>query len=222
MINRRAKWLNWRAIGAAAGLALASTAISTQPAAAQEDNALQAWTKVCNPDATTGDEGCAVVYRIFANETTVILQMSLSYLLAEPDNIILSIWIPTGVFVDQGLRLQIDENDPALMPFRLCDPQICIAETQVDTAFVNQLKAGLELLVSAVIPHQTEGAQVIDLPVTLRGFTATYDGPGLTPDQAAAQQEAVNQALLDRAEEARQRLIEQQQQLNADPTPAAP
>lgn len=219
MINRWAKWLNWRAIGAAAGLALASTAISTQPATAQEE-ALPAWTKVCNPDATTGDEGCAVVYRIFANETTVILQMSLSYLLSDPGTIILSIWIPTGVFVDQGLRLQIDDNEPALLPFRLCDPQICIAESQVDLAFVNQLKGGLDLLVSAVIPHQTEGAQVIDLPVTLRGFTAVYDGPGLTPDEAAAQQEAVNQALLDRAEDARQRLIEQQQQLNADPAPA--
>ena len=221
MINRRAKWLDWRALCVAAGLAMASTTASAQEAAAPQNlQDLQQWTKVCNPDATTGEEGCAVVYRIFANETTIILQMSLSYLLSDPNNIIVSIWIPTGVFVDQGLQLQVDDREPGLVPFRLCDPQICIAEDQVDLAFVNQLKAGLNLVVSAIVPHQTEGVQRIDLPVSLTGFTATFDGPGLTPDEAAAAQEAVNQALLDRAEEARQRLIQQQQQLETNPTPA--
>lgn len=216
MFNRRAKLFDWRAVCLAAGLAVAA---STN-APAQNTQDLQRWTKVCNPDANTGQEGCAVVYRIFANQSTIVLQLSLSYLLSEPNQIILSAWIPTGVFVDQGMALTVDGQQVELVPFRLCDQQICIAETQVDLTFVNQLKAGLQMVVSAIIPDQTEGARQIDLPVTLTGFTATYDGPGLTPDQAAAAQEAVNQALLERAEEARQRLIEQQQQLNATPAPA--
>ena len=220
MTNRRVKWHDWRGLCAAAGLALAATALPTQSAIAQETPPLFSWTKVCNADPTTGEEGCAVVYRILANETTILMQFSLRYFLSDPNAVIASVWIPTGVFVDQGLLVTVDDQDPGIIAFRLCDAQICIAEDQVDLTFVNMLKAGLNLQVSFIVPSQTEGARRVDLDASLVGFTAVFDGPGLTPDEAAAQQDAVNQTLQQQAEETRQRLIEQQQQLNAEPAPA--
>ena len=212
MTRRWTKWLDWRVLFAASVLALSSA-----PAPAQEDvTDLQQWRKYCNPDPATGEEGCAVIYDVYANASTVLARVSLSFLLVDPTTIILSIWLPTGVFVDQGVLFQVDQNEPMLVPFRLCDPQICIAETgEVGLPLVNQMKAGGQLVVAAIVPNPNVegGAQRIDLPITLLGFTTTYDGAGLDPEAAQAQQDALNAELQARAEVARQRLIEQQQQL---------
>jgi invasion protein IalB len=212
MTKRWTKWLDWRVLFAAAMLALSSS-----PAPAQDDLAdLQEWRKYCNPDPVTGQEGCAIIYDVYANSNTVLARVSLSYLLEDPGTIILSIWLPTGVFVDQGVLFQVDQNQPMLVPFRLCDPQICIAETgEVGLPVINQMKAGSQLTVAAIVPNPNVegGAQRIDLPITLIGFTAIYDGPGLNPEQAEAAQAELNEELQARAEAARQRLIEQQQAL---------
>jgi len=212
MIKRWTKWLDWRVLFAACILAFSSA-----PAPAQEGVAdLQEWRKYCNPDPVTEQEGCAVIYDVYANASTVLARVSLSYLLEDPNTIILSIWLPTGVFVDQGVLFQVDQNEPLLVPFRLCDPQICIAETgEIGISVINQMKAGGQLTVAAIVPNPNAegGAQRIDLPITLIGFTATYDGPGLTPEQAQAQQEELNAQLQAIADADRQRLIEQQQQL---------
>jgi invasion protein IalB len=212
MTKRLMKWVDWRVL-----LAVVLLAFSSAPAPAQDNlQDLQAWRKYCNPDPVTDQEGCAVIYDVYANASTVLARVSLSYLLADPGTIILSIWLPTGVFVDQGVRFQIDDNEPLLIPYRLCDQQICIAESgEIGLPVVNQMKAGGELGVAFIVPNPNVegGAQIINLPITLIGFTATYDGPGLSPEEAQAQQEELNAELQARAEEARQRLIEQQQAL---------
>jgi invasion protein IalB len=212
MLKRWTKWLDWRVLLAASMLALSSS-----PAPAQDDlTDLQAWRKYCNPDPVTQQQGCALIYDVYANASTVLARVSLSWLIEDPGTIILSIWLPTGVFVDQGVLFQVDQNEPMLVPFRLCDPQICIAETgEVGLPVINQLKAGGQLTVAAIVPNPNVegGAQRIDLPITLVGFTAAYDGPGLSPEQAQAAQAELNEELQARAEAARQRLIEQQQAL---------
>lgn len=233
MTDRTAKRLSWRALTVAAGLVLAPTASLAQAAATPPASGaaaatpniedLQHWTKVCNPDPTTNQQGCAVFYRLFANATTIIAQISLSYLVDDPNTILLSAWVPStaGVFLDQGLALSIDGADPSLVPYRLCDPQICIAEDNVPPAFITALKAGGELTMTVVVPDQTNGTQSVAIPISLIGFTAAYDGPGMSPDEVQAAQDTLNQAMQDRIDEARQQLIDQQNQLDTNPTPAA-
>ncbi len=228
MIDRTAKRLSWRALTIVAGLVLAPTASLAQAAAGDAAGAnvedLQHWTKVCNPDPTTNQEGCAVYFRLFANTTTIIAQISFSYLVSDPNTILLSVWVPStaGVFLDPGLALSIDGGDASHVPFRLCDPQICIAEDNVPPAFISALKAGGQLTMTVTVPDQTAGTREVPIPVSLIGFTAAYDGPGLTPDAAQAQQDTLNQALQDRLNDTRQQLIDQQNQLTTTPAPAGP
>lgn len=217
MMKRLAERLGWRAMLASAIVAIAPTmavaqetpAIPNDPAAAATPpttEALTGWNKFCNPDPISQEEGCVVVFRAY-QEDRMIGQISLSYLLSEPDNIVLSITVPIGVLLAPGIQLKIDEREPAGAPYVICDPTYCYSESEVDAAFINTLKAGGELTVSFLVPDfENGGAQQLDLPVTLIGFTAAFDGEGRTPEEA--------QALQDRAEAARQRLIEQQQQLN--------
>lgn len=214
MIRRLAERRSWRAAATAAALTLAPTFAAAQeetplePAAEAPpaNQVLTGWNKFCNPDPISEEEGCIVVFRAY-QEDQMIGQISLSYLISDPDNIVLSITVPIGVLLEPGIQLTVDDGEAANAPYVICDPTFCYSESNVDPSFVNTLKAGGELTVSFLIPDfENGGAQQLDLPITLIGFTAAYDGEGQTPEEA--------QALQDRAEEARQRLIEQQEQLN--------
>jgi len=223
MLRKTAARFGWNGALVAIGLAMAPvTAIAQDEAPEPVPDAvppeegqgvvqgLSGWNKFCNPDPVTQERGCVVVFQAIQENGGMVAQVALSFLEAEPGNIILSMIVPTGVLLVPGIQLQVDSNEPTTVPYVICEPTLCRSERQVETAFVNQLKAGGELIVSFLRPDLEAGGAVrIDVPVTLIGFTAAYDGPGRTPEEA--------QALQDRTEEARQRLIEQQQQLNENP-----
>lgn len=206
--------MGWKGAFAAIALAVAPTFAVAQDADPAEDAVpvptLAGWNKFCNPDPVTQQDGCVVVFQAVQENGSLIAQLALSFLVDEPDNIILSMVVPTGVLLIPGIQLKVDEREPVGVPYVICEPTLCRSEQQIDSSFVNQLKAGGQLTLSFLQPNLQEGgATQIDIPITLIGFTAAYDGPGRTPEEAAA--------LQDRAEEARQRLIEQQQQLNENP-----
>jgi hypothetical protein len=52
----------------------------------------------------------------------------------------------------------------------------------------------------------------VNFDISLAGFTASYDGPGLDPAQAQANQQKLEDELKRKADAARQQLLELQQQ----------
>ena len=200
--------ISWGAVVAAIAIAVAPLA---SPASAQI--ATGAWTKVCGPDPadpTGRREACSVVYQIVSDNGQFIAQASLNQVAGAPE-ILMSVWVRTGVFVNPGVGVRVDQAQPAGIPFVLCDPNICIAETNVDAAFITSLKRGGKLTISTFVPDATAGgARQLDFEMTLVGFTATYDGPGLNGAEAQALQDRILRDLQDRADAARQRLIDQQ------------
>lgn len=229
MLTRMQARIRWRAAVAASALALSPVILAAegqaQEAAAPAVAPATAggWNKFCT---TQGErEICSVVFQIIAEGGQFIAQAALNQETGT-NQILLSIMVRTGLLIQPGIQVQVDNNAPTAVPILLCDPSICISETEVDQNFVNALKAGGTLTLSTLAPdaNQPNGARQNNFPMTLVGFTATYDGPGMTPDQAQARQDELNQALQDRAAAARQRLIEQQQQATtpAATPPAAP
>lgn len=202
----------------ALGVATSGQGVAQTPA----DPTAPGWIKVCQTDAA-GAQSCSVVYQIVAENGQLIGQASLTTTTGQT-GVVFSVLVRTGVLIQQGIRIQVDTNQAATMPYALCDTTICIGEVPVDDAFVQSLKRGNNLMISTAQPAATaEGLRRIDYPMTLAGFTAVYDGPGLNGTEAQARQDELNQALQDRAAAARQRLIEQQQQLlNATPGGIAP
>jgi invasion protein IalB len=201
---------------AASAFALGVATSGQAFAQAAADPTAPGWIKVCQ-DAN-GAQSCSVVYQIVAENGQLIGQASLTTTTGQT-GVVFSVLVRTGVLIQQGIRIQVDTNQAATMPYALCDTTICIGEVPVDDAFVASLKRGNQLMISTAQPAATEeGLRRIDYPMTLAGFTAVYDGPGLNGTEAQARQDELNQALQDRAAAARQRLIEQQQQLlNATP-----
>jgi invasion protein IalB len=190
-----------------------------QQAASPTAGDLAGWNKICYTDAA-GAQSCTVLFQIVAETGQLVAQASINSRAGQP-NMVFQAWIISspGIYVGAGIRLQVDTNTPTDIPFAICDATYCIAESQIDNNFINGLKAGGQMMLSAMIRQADAQPRQIDLPVTLRGFTAAYDGPGLNEAQAAALTEQLNQALQDRAAAARQRLIEQQQQFATPPAP---
>jgi hypothetical protein len=92
------------------------------------------------------------------------------------------------------------------VPFMLCDPQSCATQLVINEAYVNSMKKGSVLRLTA--KNRQNKDLVID--INLAGFTAAYDGPAsLTFDQFRQETtgaSALEQVLQDRAEELRRQL----------------
>ena len=69
----------------------------------------------------------------------------------------------------------------------------------------------------------TTGSSIVNLvpfPMSLAGFTKTFDSKGLDAKAAQQRQDDLNKALQARAEEARKKLIQQQQKEGGGAAPA--
>ena len=218
MRDRVLRLMDWRVIATASVLAVGPTVAPAQQPAAPAAGDLAGWNKICYDAA--GAQSCTVLFQIVAETGQLVAQASINSRAGQP-NMVFQAWIISspGIYVGAGIRLQVDTNTPTDIPFAICDATYCIAESQIDNNFINGLKAGGQMMLSAMIRQANAQPRQIDLPVTLRGFTAAYDGPGLNEAQAAALTEQLNQALQDRAAAARQRLIQQQQQFATPPAP---
>lgn len=79
--------------------------------------------------------------------------------------------LPLGMRLPPGVQLQVDENEPIRFPVQLCIRNGCRADVQLESALVEQMKAGTRATITIADP-QGRGVQ---LPISLLGFTAALD-----------------------------------------------
>ncbi len=176
------------------------------PAAAPAANAnpAQNWLKVCDP-IDGGKQACIMRQVVVANG-----QFLGSFLLrddpGQESRLLAVAAVPLGVLLPFGLTWQIDGGKPIRVPFMLCDPQSCATQLVINEAYVNSLKKGGVLKLTA--KNRQNKDLVID--ISLGGFTAVYDGEAaMTFDEFNKQQaspSALEKQLQDRAEQLRQQM----------------
>jgi invasion protein IalB len=176
------------------------------PAAAPAGNAnpAQNWLKVCDPIAD-GKQACIMRQVVVANG-----QFLGSFLLrddpGQESRLLAVAAVPLGVLLPFGLTWQIDGGKPIRVPFMLCDPQSCATQLVINEAYVNSLKKGGVLKLTA--KNRQNKDLVID--ISLAGFTSVYDGAAaMTFDEfnkQAATPTALEKQLQDRAEQLRQQM----------------
>lgn len=203
MANRDSKTL------ATACIAAAFTAVLAVPGAAvaQTGDAETPWIKMCNTDPGSNKELCLVIQEVRAETGQFIASATLRQFTGEDDMSLIAA-VPPGMLIQPGMRVQIDGGTQHELQFGICYPNACYGELKIKPGFVDEMKAGGQLTISAL----NQGEKVVTFPLTLIGFTKVYDGEGLDPAGAEARQNELNAALQARAEEARRKLIEQQQQ----------
>lgn len=186
--------------GEAPAAEAAVTEAATTPSGPVSDN----WLKVCDP-LENGQEACIMRQVVVANN-----QFLGSFLLrddpGQESRLLAVAAVPLGVLLPFGLTWQIDSGKPIRVPFMLCDPQSCATQLVINEAYVNSLKRGGKLKLTAKNRQNEDLVVEIDL----NGFTATYDGDAaMTFDEfnrESSGQTALEQQLQDRAEQLRRQL----------------
>ncbi|QQR35199.1 invasion associated locus B family protein [Devosia oryziradicis] len=162
------------------------------------------WLKVCDP-LPDGQKACIMRQVVLANG-----QFLGSFLLrddpGQESRLLAVAAVPLGVLLPFGLTWQIDGAKPIRVPYMLCDPTSCATQLVINEQYVNSLKKGGVLKLTA----KNRQNQDLTIEITLAGFTAAYDGEAaLTFDefrQETSGENALEQVLQDRAEELRRQL----------------
>ncbi len=177
---------------------------ATPAEAAAEPKPEDNWLKICEP-LDSGENACIMRQVILANN-----QFLGSFLLrddpGQESRLLAVAAVPLGVLLPFGLTWQIDGAQPVRVPFMLCDPQSCSTQLVINEAYVNSLKHGAILKLTA----KNRQNQDLVVEINLAGFTAVYEGDSsLTFDQFRAKEtgsSALEQVLQDRAEELRRQM----------------
>jgi invasion protein IalB len=185
----------------------AEGAAATNAAAPQQN-----WLKVCDP-LPDGKKACIMRQVVLANG-----QFLGSFLLrddpGQESRLLAVAAVPLGVLLPFGLTWQIDGSKPVRVPYMLCDPTSCATQLVINEQYVDSLKKGSTLKLTA----KNRQNEDLTIEITLAGFTAAYDGEAsLSFDefrQETSGENALEQVLQDRAEELRR-------QLDGEAAPAA-
>lgn len=204
--------LPFGAIGQEGEAAAETEAAPAQAAQTAPRDPNQNWLKVCDP-LEDGKKACIMRQVVVANE-----QFLGSFLLrddpGQESRLLAVAAVPLGVLLPFGLTWQIDGGKPIRVPFMLCDPQSCATQLVINEAYVNSLKKGGKLTLTA----KNRQNQDLVVEINLAGFTAVYDSDtAMTFDEFnrnATGAGALERQLQDRAEELRR-------QLGGAETPAA-
>lgn len=190
---------------AAVGLLMPTAgAVGQEEQAAPERSAEQNWLKVCEP-LDSGEKAC-IMRQVILNNGQFLGSFLIRDDPGQESRLLAVAAVPLGVLLPFGLTWQIDGGQPVRVPFMLCDPQSCSTQLVINEAYVNSLKRGAELTLTA----KNRQNQDLIVRVNLGGFTAVYDSEeSMTFDEvnnAQSGQSALEQVLQDRAEELRRQM----------------
>ena len=114
----------------------------------------------------------------------------------------LRVTLPLGVQLIHGTRVIVDQNQPMTAPYIICFTNGCMADYEINADLIAKMKKGQGLVVQAI----NSNGQPISLVLPLTDFAKAYDGPPTDPAVFEKQQQALQQELQKRAEDARKKL----------------
>jgi invasion protein IalB len=205
----------WRAAGGILGAALV-IAIAASPAVAQDAAAPgqdvtvpePEWVKLCSENPETNQEVCVISREQRAATGQLMAAVSIRQV---EDQTSLVAAVPPGMLLRPGLQVQIDDAEATGVPYSICFPNLCFAEAEIDSDYIEKMKRGRKLVITTL----NQEARPVNFAISLMGFTASYEGEALDPVRLAEEQQRLQDELKRKADEARQQLIERQRQPQA-------
>ena len=182
-----------------AAIALASLALSTSNVAAQQQRAPQ-WAKICSKIGET--DVCNVQYNIVTSTNQLVTGVNLLQSKGKTTRRIFQVAVPSGRYIPEGIKVQIDGGKVNTLPYSLCMPDRCLAEIQLSEGLVKALKGGGELTLTST----NFRAQKNPVKVTLSGFTASFDGPPLKRSEVDDRNKKLGEELKKKAKETADKL----------------
>ena len=124
------------------------------------------------------------------------------------DKKLLQLAVPPVALIQPGVQVKIDNAEATGVKYVVCTPGECLALGEITADFIAKLKKGGTVTITMLNPQ----GKPVNFEISLVGFTSTYDGPGINPEEAQARQQKLEDELKKKADEARQQLLQLQQQ----------
>lgn len=159
------------------------------------------WVKVCNTDEKAKKEVCLTSKDVRTDTGQNVASIAIRQITGEPKRFFLAA-VPPGLLIQPGVRVAVDQNQPANGKYSICFPNACYAEVEINDAFFKNMQKGKDLVVQAM----NQQAKTINFPVSLNGFSKAYEGPALDPKMVAEQSKELNDGLAKKAQEVRDKL----------------
>ncbi|BBE71179.1 invasion associated locus B family protein [Oharaeibacter diazotrophicus] len=206
------------AVAATFGFAILATQAVAQnaatPAAPAADQAAGAaasgapandWIKLCGEDKTAKKQICFVQRELRTDGGQFLASAGVRSVDGEARRILL-LQTPVGMLVQPGMRVQIDNGKQDAAKYTICFPNACFAELPVNDAYIASMKKGNDLVLTTL----NQQAKAVTFKLSLKGFTAAFDGPAIDTAALQRQQEQLQSELQRKAKEAQQKLIDAQ------------
>lgn len=152
-----------------AWLAMSSAQAQDQPQ--PETETFQDWTLACI-QLDDGSRSCRMLQNVGNEEGQVVMQAAVILLPDGNPGLLLN--LPLGVWIADGVSIQIDGGEQLVVPYARClpAPDQCRVELILDETRLGQLRAGTQVNVTFYDPRQ----QPIRARISLLGFTAAFNG----------------------------------------------
>ena len=195
-----------------AGLLIAGTAAAQQAGQQQAGQQTEpprqpVWRKLCGANPQSKQEVCAVTRQLLATTGQVLAAATIQE--AEGKKKLL-IAVPPTMLLRPGMKIEIDGAAEKALTYSICVPNLCFADVEIDDEYIGSMKRGNNL----VITTANQRNQPLNFTISLAGFTKAFDGPGEDPQKLREDKKKLQDELANKAEEARRKLIEAQQQNN--------
>jgi invasion protein IalB len=163
------------------------------------------WTKICNTDPDAKKLICLTAQDLRAETGQFLASVAVRELEGEPKKQFI-IAVPPGMQLQPGMRVVIDKHDPLPARYSICFPNACYGDMDIDAKFVDVMKKGQALTVQTI----NQVGRTVNFTLALKDFAKAYDGPPIDPKELENQRQRLQSELQKKAEQARQRLLEQQ------------
>ncbi len=193
-------------LAAFAGSVLGVNGAGAQQAGAQPP---QGWFKICAKQEE--NDICNTQYVATADSGQLLTAISLIDVKGKINRKIFQISVPSGRLIPPGVGLQIDKNKPTKVEYGICFPDRCIAEAPLTDALVAQLKKGGELTLTSINFQNKPNP----IKVSLTGFAAALDGPGMQPSDLEARNKKLQEEITKRKAELEKKLKDEQDKAKA-------
>ncbi len=163
----------WLVAILAVGLAAAPAPLAAQNEATQSDAEIETqqfgdWLLRCQPASETQPRACRIRQNIVAEDSGQTVLQFVAGRFGSEKILGAVIFVPVGVRLPPGIRIQIDERPPRVFPFEVCDSETCQARAILEGDLLEELKAGM----TGQLKYQNAAGQARTVAVSLKGFTA--------------------------------------------------
>ena len=144
------------------------------------------WLKICQKDEKAKKELCQTVFDLRTNDGQFLATFMVVELTGEARRMGRVI-VPTGMLLQPGLKVQVDQNKADDAKYAYCAPDGCISEMLITDAQFANLKKGKMLTIGV----QGQAANPVNFSFALDTFKAANEGKPLEEAEIRKHAEAI-------------------------------